>query len=103
MVHALHDLSFSVHLVVLPFLEDVALEVVLVVWLPGLRTHVAEMLTTSTGHEVAAHRSFHCLLAPGAYLGVLGDPLGVGFFFEHLLHPLFLFFTFAGVVVITLA
>ncbi len=80
-----------------------ALEVVLVVRLPRLRAHVAEILSTGTGHKIAAHRSLDCLLTPGANLGVLGNPLGISFFLQDLLHPHLLFLASAGVVIIALA
>lgn len=101
-IHALHDFFLSVDDVIWFLFEDMALEVVLVIWLPRLRAHVAEALAASAGHEVAAHRSLNCLLAPGTYLGILGDPLRICFFLHNLLDPLGLFLAFARVVIIAL-
>lgn len=102
-IHAFHHFFLSIDNVVWLLFEDMALEVVLVVWLPRLRTHVAEAFAAGAGHEVAAHRSLNCLLAPGTDLGVLGDPLRIGLFLHNLLDPLALFLALAGVVIVALA
>lgn len=103
MIHLLHDFAFAVDLIIWFFFIDVAPEVVLVVWLPGLRAHVAEVFAAFADHEVAAHRALHCLPAGGADLCVLRYPLSVRLFLYHLLHPPCLLLAFAGVVVVALA
>lgn len=102
-IHALHDFFLSIDYVIWFLFEDMALEVVLVIWFPRLRAHVAEALAASAGHEVATHRSLNCLLAPGTYLGILGDPLRICFFLHNLLDPLGLFLAFTRVVIVALA
>jgi len=103
MVHPLHDLLLTVQHLVRTLLEDVALEVVLVVGFPRLRTHVAEVFGASAGHEVAAHWPLNCLFAPRAHLGIASNPLGIRLLSEHLLQPLLLLLALARVVVIALA
>lgn len=102
-IHAFHDFFLAVDDIIWLLFEDMALEMVFVVWFPRLRAHVAEALAAGAGHEVAAHRSLNCFFAPGTYLGILGDPLGIGFLLHDLLDPLCLFLAFARVVVIALA
>lgn len=102
MIHAFHDLFLSIYDIIWLLFEDMTLEVILVVGLPRLRAHVAETFAAGAGHEVAAHRSLNCLLAPGTDLRVLGDPLRIGLFFHDLLDPLGLFLALAGVVIIAL-
>jgi hypothetical protein len=103
MIHLLHHFPFSVDFIIWFFLIDVAPEVVLVVGLPRLRAHVAETFAAFADHEVAAHRTLHCLPAGGTDLCVLRDPFGIGLFLYHLLHPLCLLLAFARVVVVALA
>ena len=54
-VHLFHDFFLAGHHLIWFFFVDVAFEVVFVVGLPGLRTHVAEIFAAGAGHEVAAH------------------------------------------------
>jgi hypothetical protein len=109
------DVAFSakanpLHYFLLPVLrfiwllpEDMALEMVLVVWLPRLGAHIAKAFAAGAGHVVAARRPLDCLLAPGTNLGVMGDPLDIRLFADHLLEPLGFLVAFAGVVVVALA
>lgn len=101
-IHSFHDLFLSVDNVIWFLFEDMAFEVVFVIRLPRLRTHIAKTFTASAGHKVATHRSLNCLLAPGTYLGILGDPLRICFFLHNLLDPLGFFLAFARVVIIAL-
>lgn len=101
--HPLHDLLLAGDLLVGFLLVDVALEVVLVVGLPGPRAHVAEVFSAGAAHEVAAHAPFHRLLAGGTNLSVVADPLGVSFLGHDLLGPHPLLLALAGVVVVRLA
>lgn len=70
-IHSFHDFFLPVDDVIWFLFEDMAFEVVFVIWLPRLRTHIAETFAASAGHEVATHRPLNCLLAPGTYLGIL--------------------------------
>lgn len=98
--HALHYFLLSIDSLIGAFLIDVAFEMVLMVWLPRFRTHVAEIFTTSACHEVTAHRPFHCLLAPRTDLGVLGNPFSICLLAHHLLNPLHLLIALARIVVV---
>jgi hypothetical protein len=101
-VHAFHYFFLSVQLVVKLLLEDVAFEMVLVVGLPGAGAHVAKALTACASHKIAPHRPLHCLLAPRTDFSILGNPFGIGLFFDNLLDPLGLFLALAGVVIVAL-
>lgn len=80
-----------------------ALEVIFVVRLPRLAAHIAETLAAHTGHEITPLGSLNSLIAPRTELGILGNPLGIGFLLEHNLSPFVLLITGAGRVVVTLA
>ena len=103
MIHLLHHFPFSVDLIICSFLIDVALEMILMVRLPGLRAHVAKIFTAFACHEVAAHRPLDRLLARGADLCVLGDPFSISLLFYDLFDPSALLVAAARVVVVTLA
>lgn len=55
MVHTLHYLLLTVYNIVRLLFVNMAFEVVLVVRLPRLRTHITETFTTFACHEIAAH------------------------------------------------
>jgi len=98
--HALHYFLLSIYGLIWPFLIDVAFEMVFVIWLPRFRTHIAEIFTTSAGHEVTTHRPLHCLLAPRTNLSVLGNPFSIRLLAHHLLNPLHLLIALARIVVV---
>jgi hypothetical protein len=64
--------------------------------LPWFAAHVAEVFATYAGHEVTALGTFDCFLAPGADFSILGDPFGIGLFFQHYVNPFETFFAGAG-------
>lgn len=76
-IHPLHHFLLTVDYLVRTLLIDVALEVVLVVRFPRLRTHIAEVLTAGAGHEVATHRPLHRLFAPWANLSIARNPFSI--------------------------
>ena len=102
MVHALKNLFLFVDLLIGFFLVDVALEMIFVVRLPRLRTHVTEVLTTSASYEVTPMGSFYCLFAKRTYFSILRYPLHISLFLNHPRHPPFFLFTETGMVVIAL-
>lgn len=102
-IHAFHDFLLAIDNIIPFFLKDVTLEVVFMVGLPRVRTHIAEVLATPACHEIAAHRSLYCLLTPRTYLRILRNPLGISFFLHHLLDPSCFLLAFARIVIIALA
>lgn len=103
MVQSFHDFLFPINHIVWTLLKDMAFEVVLVVRLPGLRTHIAKTLATSAGHEVTTHWSLYSLITPRTNLSVLGNPFRIRLLWNNLLDPFALLFAGARVVIIALA
>jgi hypothetical protein len=99
----LHGLLLTTSLIIRFLLVDVAIEVVLMIRLPRLRTHIAETFPASTGHVVAAHRSLDCFVTPWTNFCVLRYPLCIGLLSEDFLDPTCLLLTVARIMVITLA
>lgn len=102
-IHTLHHLLLTIQHIVRLLPENVTLEMILVVRFPRLRTHIAEVFATCARHEITTHRTLHSFPAPGTYLGILGDPLGISLLLDHLVHPLVLLITLTGVMIVTLA
>lgn len=103
MADPLHGLFLTTGLIILFLLVDVAIEVVLMVRLPRLRTHVAKAFPTCTSHIVTAHRSFDCFVTPWTDFSVLGYPLCISLLSQNFLDPTCLFLAVARVMIITLA
>lgn len=103
MTDPLHGLFLTTGLIVRFLLIDMAIEVVLMVRLPRLRTHITETFAACTGHVVAAHRSFNCLVTPRTDFSVLRYPLCISLLTKNFLNPTVLFLTVARVMIITLA
>lgn len=76
---------------------------ILMIRFPWSRTHVAETFAASACHEVATHRSLHCLVAPRTDLSILGNPFGIGLLTNYLLGPFGLLLARARVMIIALA
>jgi hypothetical protein len=53
--HPFHDFFLSVELLVWSLFVEMAFKVVLVVWLPWFRAHIAKGSAACTFHKVAAH------------------------------------------------
>ena len=103
MIKSLHKFSLFGYLIFWLLFVNVAIEVVFMVWLPRLRTHIAEIFTTSTSHKVATHRTLNSLFTKRTYFGIIYNPLNVSLLHQNLRNPLGLLFTFTGVMIITLA
>ena len=102
MAHTLHDIFLPVHDLIRLFFENMALEMVFMVRLPRLRTHIAKAFTTSTCHEVTPHRSLNRFFAPRTNLGIGSYPLCICFLWKNLLYPFLFLIAFTGIMIITL-
>ena len=102
MVHFLHDFFLSVDDLIRLLFIYMAFEVVFMVWLPSPGTHIAKTLPAGTGHIVASHRPFYCLIAPRTHLSISAYPLSVCLFLDNLFDPFRFLLAVAGVMVIAL-